>query len=173
MAWFNEGVVHECGFVLDFTTFCPDAYAVCLGRGGAYECYERALAELEDYGEESGGASARYAAQKSEMREVVEQRIKMHLESNEVAWQSNAQRARDAADAAAASDATGEEHWRVLAAMWADVEECWTIAIAAKNGAKEDGMPWDWDFSGPEGEECEKGIAEAVAKQKAARESAK
>jgi hypothetical protein len=34
-------------------------------------------------------------------------------------------------------------------------------------------MPWDWDFSGPEGEECEKGIAEAVAKQKAARESAK
>ena len=93
----------------------------------------------------------------------------MHLESNEVAWQSNAQRARDAADAAAASDATGEE----LAAVWEDVEECWTIAIAAKNGAKEDGYPWDWDFSGPEGEECEKGIAEAVAKQKAARENAK
>jgi hypothetical protein len=60
-----------------------------------------------------------------------------------------------------------------LAAVWADVEECWTIAIDAKNGATEDGMPWDWDFSGPEGEECEKGIAEAVAKQKAARESAK
>ena len=137
--------------------------------GSAFWHFKRALANLEDYGEVGGGASARYAAQKSEMREVVEQRIKMHLESNEVAWQSNAQRARDAADAAAASDATGEE----LAAVWADVEDCWTIAIAAKNGAKEDGMPWDWDFSGPEGEECEKGIAEAVAKQKAARESAK
>jgi hypothetical protein len=56
----------------------------------------------------------------------------MCLERNEVAWQSNAQRARDAADAAAASDATGEE----LAAVWEDVEDCWTIAIAAKNGAE-------------------------------------
>ena len=36
MAWFNEGVVHECGFVVDITLFCPDARAVCLGRGGAY-----------------------------------------------------------------------------------------------------------------------------------------
>jgi hypothetical protein len=29
------------------------------------------------------------------------------------------------------------------------------------------------DYSGPEGEECEKGIAEADAKEKAAREKAK
>jgi hypothetical protein len=49
----------------------------------------------------------------------------------------------------------------------------WTIAISNKNGLKENGAEHEWDFSGPEGEECEKGIAEAVAKQKAARESAK
>jgi hypothetical protein len=167
MAEFNQAMIMMT--FPDENHYVTHAIRTGTGDGSAFWHLKRALANLEDYGEVGGGASARYAAQKSEMREVVEQRIKMHLESNEVAWQSNAQRARDAADAAAASDATGEE----LAAVWEDVEECWTIAIAAKNGAKEDGYPWDWDFSGPEGEECEKGIAEAVAKQKAARESAK
>ena len=170
MAEFNTAMIMMGATDLDYH-YVTHAIRTSTGEGSAIWHFKRALANLEDYGEVGGGASARYAAQKSEMRKVIEHRLKEHLEANEVAWQSNAQRARDAAGAAAASDATGDE----LAAVWADVEDCWTIAIAAKNGAKESdfGALDDWDFSGPEGEECEKGIAEAVAKQKAARESAK
>ena len=94
MAWFNEGVVHECGFVVDITLFCPDARAVCLGRGGAYWCYERALAALEDSGEESGGASARYAAQKREVRANIEARMARIQQRNEALVGQAEQRAK-------------------------------------------------------------------------------
>ena len=167
MAEFNTAMIMMSAS--DENHYVTYAITTSTGAGSAFWHFKRALANLEDYGEEGGGASARYAAQKREMREVVEHRITMCLERNEASWQSNAQRARDAADAAAASDATGEE----LAAVWMDVEDLWTIAISNKNGLKENGAEHEWDFSGPEGEECEKGIAEAVAKQKAARESAK
>ena len=153
----------------DENKYVTYAIRTSTGAGSVFWHFKRALANLEDYGEEGGGASARYAAQKREMREAVEHRIAVCLERNEAAWQSFAQTARDAAEAAAASDETGE----ALAAVWMDVEDCWTIAISAKNGLKENGAANEWDFSGPEGEECEKGIAEAVAKQKAARENAK
>ena len=153
----------------DENKYVSYAISTSTGAGSVFWHFKRALANLEDYGEEGGGASARYAAQKREMREAVEHRIAVCLERNEAAWQSFAQTARDAAEAAAASDETDE----ALASVWMDVEDCWTIAISAKNGLKENGAANEWDFSGPEGEECEKGIAEAVAKQKAARENAK
>jgi len=167
MAEFNTAMIMMSAS--DENHYVTYAITTSTGAGSAFWHFKRALANLEDYGEEGGGASARYAAQKREMREVVEHRITMCLERNEASWQSNAQRARDAADAAAASDATGEE----LAAVWMDVEDLWTIAISNKNGLKENGAEHEWDFFGPEGEECEKGIAEADAKEKAAREKAK
>lgn len=168
MAWFNEGVVHECGFVPDHTSFCPDAYAVCLGRGGAYECYERALAELEDYGEESGGASARYAAQKREVRANIEARMARIRQRNEELWSVNVQAARDQSEAAAAFEAADD-----LAAAfdaWYAAETKWYCAVFTRNGYSSEvgGI----DYSGPEGEECKKGEAHAQERKEAVREKA-
>lgn len=156
MAWFNEGVVHEFGFVEDFTRYCPDASAVCLGRGGAYWCYERALAELEEYGEESGGASARYAAQKREVRANIEARMAPIPQRNAEFWSVNVQAARDQSAAAAAFEAADDlaaafEAWRIA-------QQKWYCAAFTRNGRTEEG---EVDYSGPEGEECKKGFDDA------------
>ena len=167
MAWFNEGVVHECGFVVDITLFCPDARAVCLGRGGAYWCYERALAELEDYGEESGGASARYAAQKREVRANIEARMARIQQRNEELWSVNVQAARDQSAAAAACEAADD-----LAAAfdaWFTAEQKWYCAAFTRNGYNEEGGV---DYSGPEGEECKKGFDHAQERKDAVDEKA-
>jgi len=93
------------------------------------------------------------------------------LERNAEAWVVNSRAARDAAAVAAACDAAND--FAKAADAWEDAKDKWTLAIAEKNGQKEDCEVYEWDFSGPEGEECEKGIAEADAKEKAAREKAK
>jgi hypothetical protein len=180
MAWFNEGVFREFGFVYDISRYCPDASAVCLGRGGAYWCYERALAELEDYGEESGGASARYAAQKREVRANIEARMAPIPQRNAELWSVNVQAARDQSAAAAAREAADDLAEAIDA--WVEAQRKWHRAAVTRNGysgekevGKSDADYYsnEPDYSGPEGEECEKGIAEADAKEKAAREKAK
>ena len=89
------------------------------------------------------------------------------LERNAEAWVVNSRAARDAAAVDAAND------FAKAADAWEDAKDKWTLAIAEKNGQKKDCEVYEWDFCGPEGEECEKGIAEADAKEKAAREKAK
>ena len=138
--------------MVDITLFCPDARAVCLGRGGAYWCYERALAELEDYGEESGGASARYAAQKREVRANIEARM-ARINSERGALVGQRSRARPKRAAAAAFEAADD-----LAAAfdaWFTAEQKWYCAAFTRNGYNEEGGV---DYSGPEGESARRAL---------------
>ena len=165
MSFFNEGVLCEHGFPSDHVVhIAPDWRAVALGRDGAYWHYERALAELEDYGEESGGASARYAAQKREMRANIEARMAPIPQRNAEMWLVNVQAAREASEAAVAFDAAND----VVAAAeaWKVAEQKWYCAALTRNGRTEGAD--DADYSGPEGEECKKGMDDAEEKKNAA-----
>jgi hypothetical protein len=163
MAYFNAGACQEAGFDED-ERWPLLRFSAC--ARGAEAKFRRALTFLEDSGGGGGGASARYDAARAEVRERVEARIESALAAREEAWRVNSRAARESAETARTL-AVADDAERAGRA-WKLVKTAWETAISAKNGTVNDATSYEWDFSGPEGKECERGIEEAVANIEAA-----